>query len=354
MSDVTVKQLAETVGAPPDRLLQQMHEAGLPQQQVDESVTDEQKEVFLTFLKRRRGAAGAAPSRITLKRTSVSTLKMGQGRSGRTVQVQSKRRRTYVKATPPVVREAEAPVAAVPSQLEAETERIRQQELARKTAEEDVRRQAAQKAEEEREREKAREDEEAKRREEEATKQAKEQRGAEQVKAPEQSVTEAAARVQAEAQAQERGGKRTKDRTKERERGKDHEFGARRRRELSMKRDSQRVRRRASARMSVETRGGEFERPQDAVQREVELSEAIQVGELARRMSVKAGEVIKTLMDLGVMATINQVLDQDTASLLVEEMGHKVKLVVTDELEHEHEESQSHFSPLRSKYRRSA
>ena len=348
MSDVTVKQLAETVGAPPDRLLQQMHEAGLPQQQVDESVTDEQKEVFLTFLKRRRGAAGAAPSRITLKRTSVSTLKMGQGRGGRTVQVQSKRRRTYVKATPPVVRQAEAPVAAVPSQLEAETELIRQQELARKTAEEDVRRQAAQKAEEEREREKAREDEEAKRREEEATKQAEEQRGAEQVKAPEQSVTEAAARVQAEAQAQERGGKRTKDRTKERERGKDHEFGARRRRELSMKRDSQRVRRRASARMSVETRGGEFERPQDAVQREVELSEAIQVGELARRMSVKAGEVIKALMDLGVMATINQVLDQDTASLLVEEMGHKVKLVVTDELEHEHEESlkfEGHMEP---------
>ena len=352
MSDVTVKQLAETVGAPPDRLLQQMHEAGLPQQQVDESVTDEQKEVFLTFLKRRRGAAGAAPSRITLRRTSVSTLKMGQGRGGRTVQVQSKRRRTYVKATP-VAPDAGVPdVAAVPavsSQLEAEAERIRQQELARKTAEEDVRREAAQKAEEQRERERAREEEEeTKRREEEARKQAEEQRGAEQVKAPEQSITEAAARAQAEVQAQERGGKRTKDRTKERERGKDHEFGARRRRELSMKRDSQRVRRRASARMSVETRGGEFERPQDAIQREVELSEAIQVAELARRMSVKAGEVIKALMDLGVMATINQVLDQDTASLLVEEMGHKVKLVVADELEHEHEESlrfEGHMEP---------
>ena len=352
MSDQTVKQLAETVGAPPDRLLQQMHEAGLPQKQVNESVTDEQKEVFLTFLKRRRGAAGAAPSRITLKRTSVSTLKMGQGRGGRTVQVQSRRRRTYVKATPPVAPEAGAPDAAagpaVPGQLEAETERIRQQELARKTAEEDVRRQAAQKAEEQRERERAREEEEAKRREEEARKQAEEKQAAEQAKAPEQSVTEAAARAQAEVQAQERGGKRAKDRTKERERGKDHEFGARRRRELSMKRDSQRVRRRASARMSVETRGGEFERPQDAIQREVELSEAIQVGELARRMSVKAGEVIKALMDLGVMATINQVLDQDTASLLVEEMGHKVKLVVADELEHEHEESlrfEGHMEP---------
>ena len=349
MSEVTVKQLAAAVGASADRLLQQMRDAGLPQQDEDEPVTDQERQRLLEFLNHRKEAQGSAPSRITLKRTSVTTLKTGQGRGGgRTIQVQSKRRRTYVKATPRTEAEPDASTAAPPQvgQVELEAERIRQQELARKSAEEDVRRLAARKAEEqaekeqERERERAREAEvEAKRREEELQKQAEASQRAEQTKTEEQSVTEAAARAQAEAQAQERGGKRAKDRTKERERTKESGFGARRRGELSMKRRSPRMRRRAPSRISVETRGGEFERPQDAVQREVELGEAIQVGELARRMSVKAGEVIKTLMDMGVMATINQTLDQDTASLLVEEMGHRVKLVVADEVEHEHEES---------------
>ena len=349
MSEVTVKQLAAAVGASADRLLQQMHEAGLPQQAEDEPVTDQERQRLLEFLHNRQEAKAPTPSRITLKRTSVTTLKMGQGRGGRTIQVQSKRRRTYVKAAPRAGAAAEttAPATPQPSQVELEAERIRQQELARKSAEEDVRRLAAQKAEEqaERERQRVREEEEAQaKRLDEAKKtqagDAKDANRAEQVKAPEESVTEAAARAQAEAQAQERAGKRVKDRTtKERERPKGHEFGSRRRAELSMNRKSQRARRRVPSRISVETRGGGFERPQDAIQREVELGEAIQVGELARRMSVKAGEVIKTLMDMGVMATINQTLDQDTASLLVEEMGHKVKFVVADELEHEHEES---------------
>ena len=345
MSEVTVKQLAAAVGASADRLLQQMHEAGLPQQAEDEPVTDQERQRLLEFLNNRREAKTPTPSRITLKRTSVTTLKMGQGRGGRTIQVQSKRRRTYVKAAPRAGAETEtAAPATQPSQVELEAERIRQQELARKSAEEDVRRLAAQKAEEqaERERQRVREEEEAeaKRLDEARKTQAEEANRAEQAKTPEESVTEAAARAQAEAQAQERAGKRVKDRTtKERERPKGHEFGSRRRAELSMNRKSQRARRRAPSRISVEARGGGFERPQDAIQREVELGEAIQVGELARRMSVKAGEVIKTLMDMGVMATINQTLDQDTASLLVEEMGHKVKFVVADELEHEHEES---------------
>ena len=348
MSEVTVKQLAAAVGASSDRLLQQMHEAGLPQQAEDEPVTDQQRQRLLEFLNHRREARDSAPSRITLKRTSVTTLKMGQGRGGRTIQVQSKRRRTYVKAAPrPGVEaapEAEpaVPAAPPPGQAELEAERIREQDLARKTAEEDVRRQEARKAEEqaEREQERARQEaEEAQQREEALRKQVEEARRAEQAKTQEKSATDAAARAQAAAQAKERGGKRAKDRSKERERAKAPGFGGRRRGELSMNRRSQRVRRRAPSRISVETRGGEFERPQESIQREVELGEAIQVGELARRMSVKAGEAIKTLMEMGVMATINQTLDQDTASLLVEEMGHKVKFVVADEVEHEHEEA---------------
>lgn len=70
----------------------------------------------------------------------------------------------------------------------------------------------------------------------------------------------------------------------------------------------------------------------------MEIGEVVSLGELAQRMSVKASEVIKTLMGMGVMATINQTLDQDTATLVVEEMGHKVKFVADDEIEQELEE----------------
>jgi translation initiation factor IF-2 len=74
---------------------------------------------------------------------------------------------------------------------------------------------------------------------------------------------------------------------------------------------------------------------------DVELADMISVAGLAQQMSVKTGEVIKQLMKMGVMATINQMIDQDTAILLVEEMGHNVKLVSADALEDSLEETLS-------------
>ncbi|MFC3681448.1 translation initiation factor IF-2 [Bacterioplanoides pacificum] len=86
-----------------------------------------------------------------------------------------------------------------------------------------------------------------------------------------------------------------------------------------------------------------FSKPTAPVVKEVELPEAITVGDLAQKMAVKAGEVIKELMKMGVMATINQTLDQDTATLVVEEMGHKVaKLISDNELEEAVTESVSY------------
>jgi translation initiation factor IF-2 len=96
MADVTVKELAETVGAPVDRLLKQMHDAGLPHQNDDDAVSEEQKHELLAYLKRSHGEAEGAPRKITLTRKSVSTLKAGQGK-GRTVSVEVRRTRTYVK-----------------------------------------------------------------------------------------------------------------------------------------------------------------------------------------------------------------------------------------------------------------
>jgi len=90
--------------------------------------------------------------------------------------------------------------------------------------------------------------------------------------------------------------------------------------------------------LQVDQQGGEF-KPTEFISREVEVGEMITVGELAQRMAVKAGEVIKTLMGLGVMATINQTVDTDTATLVVEEMGHRIKFVSDDALEEQLEAS---------------
>ncbi len=335
MAEVTVKQLAIAVGVPVERLLKQMRDAGLPQRNEDDSVSDENKKVLLAYSKRAKESAPSPPRRVTLKRTQRSVL--GQGRGGHTVSVQRKRRRIYVKggetAKPPVV--AKSAAEAKPSQVEIEAERIRQQELARKAAEEKVRENAARQQREKEEQERRRQEQLA-RLEEEAKRAAEAARAAETAK----SATPAES-----AGSQERVGKRVKDRidrSRGRGRGRDDEFGdgRSRRRELSLKRQARPPRRRVMpTSITIETKGGEFTRPQDAIQHEVELPEFIQVGELAQRMSVKAGEVIKTLMEMGVMATINQPLDQETASLVVEEMGHTVKLVATDEIEQEHKES---------------
>src|SRR5215471_5707002 len=158
MTHVTVRELAETVGAPIDRLLKQMQEAGLPHTGHEDAVSEEQKQALLAHLKRSHGESSSAPSKITLKRKSVGTIKAtGQGR-GRTVAVEVRKKRTYVKRgeAPDQGREAEQDVEtprAVVSQAEMEAERIRHEELARKSAEEEGRRREAErKAEDERRR----------------------------------------------------------------------------------------------------------------------------------------------------------------------------------------------------------
>jgi translation initiation factor IF-2 len=339
MTEVTVKQLAETVGAPVERLLKQMHDAGLPHTGVEQEVSEDQKQELLAYLKRSHGDAGSAPKKITLKRKSVGTLRSGQGK--RAVNVEVRRKKTYVKRVEVAPGEEKAPEeqpAAKPavSQAEVEAERIRQEETARVTAEEETRRlEAEKKADEERRREEALQKEEAERKASEAAAKAE----AEPEVTPEKAAGDAAAKAQAEAQAAEKGGKRGAAKDKREHRRRDAAPGGARpqrgRRELSLKSD----RRARRSKATVNIQGGEFERPADFIQREVELPDVITVGELARRMSVKAGEIIKTLMGMGVMATINQPVDQDTATLVVEEMGHLAKAVSGDAIEQELEQS---------------
>ena len=83
MAEVTVKQLAEAVGAPVDRLLTQMQQAGLSHESENEPVSEQEKQTLLAYLKGNKGHAEKPSGKITLKRKSTGTLKSGQGRAGR-------------------------------------------------------------------------------------------------------------------------------------------------------------------------------------------------------------------------------------------------------------------------------
>ena len=341
MADVTVRELAETVGAPVDRLLKQMQDAGLPHRADKDAVSEEEKQELLAYLKRSHGEAEGAPRKITLTRKSVSTLKAGQGK-GRTVAVEVRKSRTYVKRADPLTeQQGKAPsgdVGAnakqpVRSQSEVEAERIRREDTARKSAEEDARRvEAEKKAEDERRRAEV----ERKKEEELAAKAAPKVEESDKTRL-EREAAEAVAQAQATEQKSGSAKRVAKDRGRDKNSrpAADDEFGdgRRRRREITLKPDLRRPKRK------VDKQGGEFERPTEFVKREVQVPEAITVGDLAQRMSVKAGEVIKTLMGMGVMATINHVLDQDSAILVIEEMGHIAKTVAADAIEHAHEQS---------------
>ncbi|HBW99431.1 MAG TPA: translation initiation factor IF-2, partial [Gammaproteobacteria bacterium] len=331
MAEVTVKQLADAVGAPVDRLLTQMQQAGLSHKSEDQSVSEQEKQTLLAYLKGDKGDASKPAGKITLKRKSTGTLKSGQGRAGRNVTVEVRRKRTYVKrseAAPEAEAEAQDPVV---SQSELEAQRIHEEERARQEAEEQARI-----AEADRKAEAERRVEEEKRKQEELERQQQEQRAANEKKTSQPAAAPmSAADIQAKEQSEQRGGKRSRGRersTASPEKG--------RRRELSLK-SERRTKRRAPQRdvaLKVDQQGGEF-KPEEFISREVEVGEVITVGQLASGMAVKAGEVIKALMGLGVMATINQAVDQDTATLVVEEMGHRIKFVSEDVLEEQLEAS---------------
>ena len=339
MTDLTVRQFAESVRTPVERLLKQMAEAGLPHTDSSEAVSDEHKSKLLAHFRRSRGSAEGVPTRISMKRKSVGAVKApGQGRMGQEVKVEVIGRRTYVRPAPGAATPAKPP-AAVPkgtTAAELEAQRIHEQEQRRQAAEEEARRADAQRQEEaqRREREKT-----ARRKAEESAKAGPPPPERSRSATAEAISAEAAAEAQAKAQATEKAGKRVKGKDRDRSGHEGFGDGRRMRQELSLKskRRSHRKVRRAQP-IKVEQQGGEF-KPTEFIAREVEVPDMIAVGDLAQRMTVKAGEVIKTLMELGLMATINQAIDQDTAAAVVEVMGHKVKLIHEDAIEQALEKS---------------
>src|SRR6056297_190617 len=314
MAEVTVAQFAEVLKAPVDKLISQLDEAGIKVSGQDDMISEDAKLELLSHLRRSHGrdesGSGAGPKKITLKRKSQSELRLSgaQGRS-RTVNVEVRRKRTYVKRD---VLEQQA--------------KAQQEELDRQRREEQEREDAArleqERIETERQ-EKLREQEAA------AARLEQEEKEEQEREAREKAETEAAAALQAAERAeQERKEAAAKER-REKESKKDQStrYG---RKELhvagdkSGRRKRKRPQRRRPVSVSVDAQHG-FERPTAPVVREVEVPETITVAELAQRMAVKAPEVIKVLMGMGAMVTINQVIDQDTALLVVEEMGHTAK-----------------------------
>ncbi|MEJ2691490.1 MAG: translation initiation factor IF-2 [Candidatus Thiodiazotropha sp.] len=332
MSEVTVAQLAKVVGIPPDRLMEQLVDAGIQAKDPEDTISDEEKSKLLQHLRESHGkqktAAISTPSKVTLRRKTVSELRQptASGRAlsrsappaAKTVSVEVRKKRTYVKrgtvASADVAgTEAEEARKALEDQAK-QKEAFEAEVEARKAAE------AAKRAEEEANKVKI--EEEARRRAEEEAKQLAEQAVASSEK-PEQPPAEAekpAAKTEA--------GRHRKGRSKEKKEGKEQEGEERFERkelhvseELRGKRKKKPSRRRPSSPSSADTQHG-FQRPTAPVVHEVKVPESITVADLAQRMSIKAAEVIKVLMKMGMMVTINQPLDRDTAVLVVEEMGH--------------------------------
>ncbi len=365
MADVTVLELAEIVGTPADKLLTQMHEADLPQKTVEDTVTDDQKQALLLHLKLRHGESDEAPRKITLKRKTVSKLKAsGSASRGRTVNVEVRKKRTYVRRS-------------VPEQQEkpAEPEKVAPLSEPAITTDEEATRRAAL-AEAEKEAIKRREEAELKAKEEAAqaellAEEAKKKAAAESKSATaeskptdvpleEKTSTRKDKRDRHDLDDEERRGQAKVSRVRSDRKKKVHiveevleeletdviegalPSGIGDRKSSSTLGLSRGGRGKKTAGRKASSLRQEFKTPTETVVHEVELGESITVSALSQKMTIKAAEVIKILMGLGVMATINQAIDRDTAIMVIEELGHKVKLLDDSALEKEIEAALTH------------
>ncbi|MGY3857375.1 MULTISPECIES: translation initiation factor IF-2 [Aeromonas] len=385
MAEVSVKQLASDIDTPVDRLLQQFADAGIVKSKADDMISESEKQTLLAHLKKQHGGDEiTAPARMTLQRKTKSTLSVqGTGGKNKEVQVEVRKTRTYVKRS-----------ALEDEQRQAEAEekaRLEAEEKARHEAEEKARREAEEKAR--REAEQARREAEEKARieaqqkagraqqpvkaavstaQQEAEKMAK--REAEELKRQQEQAAltkaeELAAKKAEEARimAEQNAGRWAEEEAARAKESSDYHLTTNKHAQAAedeLDRKEETSRRTAAAakgpkkvgrrdddrndRNSRDPRARKgkrgkvampnamkhgFNKPAAVVNRDVVIGETITVAELANKMAVKGVEVIKVMMKMGAMATINQVIDQETAQLVAEEMGHKVVLRRENELE---------------------
>lgn len=377
MADVTIEKLASDVNTTVDRIIQQFADAGI-KKQAGQMVNEEEKKTLLDHLSRAHGGQSAEPSKLTLVRKEKTTLSVagGAGRN-REIQVEVRKQKTFVKrpSGEEVAKLAEEERIAAEQAAEAakrEQERLAAEQKAKEEANRKAKEEAERKAAEQKKRDEAKHAQLMKDDPEEAARRAAKEeakREAERIKAQQEAELlrkiEAEAKQQAEAArrlAEENAERWAKEETKPADEADYHltsnvyakqaedevdareERGGRRTAKKApagkaKKKDDvddkdafNRANRHKKKKTPASMQHG-FNKPAQPVEREVKIGETITVAELASKMAVKASEVIKVMMKMGAMATINQVIDQETAAIVCEEMGHKFTLTKENELE---------------------
>ncbi|HXV10077.1 MAG TPA: translation initiation factor IF-2 [Burkholderiales bacterium] len=321
MAQINVTEFATQLGLPPALLIEQLHAAGVKKALTEETpLTEKDKTQLLDYLRQSHGAKDAK-QKITLTRRQTTEIRKSDstGKS-RTIQIEVRKKRVLVKREAP---DAEAPSLEAPKPvLDAEQIALREEE-ARKQAE-----LASRQAE----------DAEKKRRK-------KDAETAAEAKAPEEAKTavEAVGALPVEGTLHkptvkpEEKAEKAEKKAKKQPKPVVWRDEAVKRRTIKTRGDAsgglgwrERKARHAAHREEAEAQHA-FSAPTEPIVREVTIPETITVGDLAHKMSVKAAEVIKALMKMGTMVTINQVLDQETAMIIVEELGHVAKRAKLDE-----------------------
>ncbi|KUJ75190.1 translation initiation factor IF-2 [Thiomicrospira sp. XS5] len=309
MSQVSIKQFAETLKLSVDKLLSQLENAGVSGKKAADFLSDDEKMTLLNYLKGLHGDKVDTPKKVTLKRKQVQKLNLSSGSGKRTVNVEVRKKRTYVKK-PETVEEQE------PEVIEETVETpVPEEVVTAETAEN-------------------------------AVEEAKPEVPAQEEALSTEEIIEAVAPEPVADTKDKKGkhdkkGKATKAKVSEKDepkhKGKPKPKEKLSKKTLAMSGDQSFGRRRhkgghKKSNQSANNEHG-FQKPVEKQVREVPLGETIKVADLADKMAVKATEVIKTMMGFGSMVTINQVLDQETAQLVVEEMGHKPVLVNENQIE---------------------
>ena len=327
MADVTISELAKVVGVDVDKLLSQVKDAGLPHKKADEIISNDDKNTLLQSLRgsHGEGEGAAAPSKITLKRKTLGTLKSASSSGrGKTVNVEVRKKRTYVKRTE-VEEEVvpEEPVAAEPAIITPDPAVAAAAEAAKSPADEPA--PAAPSAPAARAAAPIVPDVPS----EEAASARADKPGAKRKPATKKEIDDEAEKKRTQVRTTKGKPAKRQNRTLHVNDAFVLEGG-----------DSEGRRRggrRGRNRLSGSTQA--FEMPTEAVVRDIKIGEANKVTDLAQQMTVKAAAVVKALFKMGVMANINHVVDADTATLLVEEMGHRPNFVSEDALEEQLAES---------------
>ena len=354
MSNVTAKQLSEVIGISVEKLLDQLNAAGVQVSGANAPISDDDKMKLLDSLRSSHGKEeSGGPRKITLQRKSKSEIRVsgvtGRNVTTKTINVEVRKKRTYIRrseieadgsdqASPAESTQAEELTSA---EIIAEETRpmAKQDDKAEAKKVEEAAKLEAEEVRDRLEKEKAEAEEKAYQKnleEAEAAKKIIEKQQAEAEAAVAEQVARAALEEAARASAvvEEKPGKPGKP-GKHGKRGDDKNtrYG---RKELHVKEGGHQTSRKPKFKKGkrqvrdVENIHG-FEKPTAPVIHNVEVPEAISVADLAQKMAVKAGDVIKALMQMGSMATINQILDQDTAILVVEEMGHNVTVSASED-----------------------